>query len=671
MEIMKMSFRLAVSAALAVCALTSEAKHSGVRRNPDGKNLQRLLFNNPDAVVPLHMAVFGGFFVGDWDKDGLPDICTYCWPSERDWCWCGIKMYGSAKSVNAKSCDRVYHRGDFIDRLPPRDGLKGPGYWPAGKPFDGTGIHLPSGKESGYGGVDVSGARGDLNGDGLEDRLVFCNDRTAYGWHDNYNPKGVWLTPSHCFAYVMWGKKYTKESPTTYCDPLPLTSLNGQQMMPWGGVSCAALVDFDEDGDLDLLTTEPPDLFMYRENVGTKSKPRFALPRDLVDARGNRVTTRLCWISFAFYDYDGDGQKDMLAMDEESSVCWFKRRGMKNGLPVYDQPKYLMQQADELYYGDMSTPFAVDIDADGDEDIITGNANGEIAIIENLSGRGVEFPKWAAPRPVCTPDGKPYRIMAGVNGSIQGPHESKYGYTSTTAADWDGDGKIDILFNSIWGKIMWMKNIGSKKSPRFDFPRGIEVEWRGDQPELAWGWFKPKTQENPKEIITQWRTTPVPVDWNGDGLVDLILCDTDGDFAFWERKRDEKTGQLVLLPPKKALCNLDGSPVRASRRIHPGEWLGGRAGASGRRKLAVLDWNCDGKLDLVMNFGDNMQVYLQEKTDNGRWLFRCQPGTLAKEPLWSHDPVPGACDFNADGKPDLLFGAMDGFIYYLRNPQTK
>ena len=33
--------------------------------------------------------------------------------------------------------------------------------------------------------------------------------------------------------------------------------------------------------------------------------------------------------------------------------------------------------------------------------------------------------------------------------------------------------------------------------------------------------------------------------------------------------------------------------------------------------------------------------------------------------------MPGACDFNADGKPDLLFGAMDGFIYYLRNPQTK
>ncbi len=659
-----------VLAVVSALSLPVFAGHSGVRRNPSGKDLERLQFNNPEAVVPLHHAVFGGFFVGDWDKDGLPDICTYCWPSERDWCWCGIKMYASSKAKNAKSVDRVYPQGDFLKELPPRDGVKSPGYWPAGKPFDGTGIHLPKGKESGYGGVDVGGARGDLNGDGFDDRIVFCNDRTAYGWHDNFNPKGVWLTPHHCFSYIMWGKKYTKDSPTTYHDPEPLTNDNGQQMMPCGSVSFATLKDFDEDGDLDLLTCEAPDLLLYRENVGTRVHPRFASPRDLVDSRGERISTRLCFGHLAFHDYDGDGQEDMLAMDEESTVCWFKRNGMKNGLPVYEQAKDLLQQADEVYFGDMSTPFAIDIDDDGDEDIVTGNAAGEIAIIENMSGKGVEFPKWAAPKKVTTPDGKVFRIMAGVNGSIQGPQEAKYGYTITTAADWDGDGKVDILFNSIWGKIMWMKNIGTKKEPRFDFPQGIEVAWNGNQPELPWGWFKPKTQKNPKEIITQWRTTPVPVDWNGDGLMDLILCDTDGDLVFWERARDKTNGKLILLPPKKSLCNLDGVPVRASRHVVKGEWLGGRAGASGRRKLAVLDWNCDGKLDLVMNFSHNMQVYLQEKAENGKWYFRCQPGTLAQEPLWSHDPAPGACDFNGDGKPDLLFGAMDGYIYYLRNPNT-
>ena len=640
------------------------------RHNPRGTDLERLRFNNPEAAVPMHHAVFGGFFVDDWDKDGFPDICMYCWPSDADWCWCGIKMYYSSKAKNPSSPDRVYPMGEWVKELPPRKDMRGPGYWPAGKPFTGQGIHLPKGKVTDYGGVDVGGGRGDLNGDGLDDRIVFCNDRTSYGWHDNFNEKGVWLNPHHCFAYLMWGKKHTKESPTNYCDPIPLLNDDGQQMMPCGGVDAVALADFDGDGDLDLLTYEAPDLLRYRENTGTKTVPRFALPRNLVDPHGERISTRLCFGSFQLYDYDGDGQKDLLAIDEESGVCWFRRTGLANGLPVYEQPKDLMQQADEVYFGDMSTPFAVDIDGDGDEDIVTGNASGEIAIIENLSKRGVEFPKWAAQKKVRTPDGKEFRIMAGVNGSIQGPQEAKYGYTIVTAADWDGDGKIDILFNSIWGKVMWMRNIGSKTNPQFDFPQGIEVEWAGDQPELPWGWFKPKTQKNPREIITQWRTTPWPVDWNGDGLVDLILCDTDGDFALWERYRD-KTGQLKLKPPKKVLCNMDGSPVRASRYVAKGEWLGGVAGASGRRKIAVMDWNCDGKPDLVLNYGANAQVYLQEKAENGKWFFKCQPGTLAKEPLWSHDPVPGVCDFNADGKPDLLFGAMDGYVYYLRNPNAK
>ncbi len=660
--------RLMFNAALMVMAGSAVAAHSGVRKNPSGKDLERLQFNNPDAVVPMHHSVFGGIFVGDWDKDGFPDICMYCWPSERDWCWCGVKMYYSSKAKNPSSPDRIYPKGEWVKELPSERGdVRGPGYWPAGQPFTGQGIHLPKGKVTDYGGVDVTSVRGDLNGDGFDDRLVFCHDRTAYGWHNNYNPAGVWLTPNLCFTYVMWGKRYTKESPSNWEDPVPLAGDDGQQVMPVGGVSSAILADFDGDGDLDLLTSEAPDLLRYRENTGTKTRPRFAAPRNLVDGRGERLASPLCWTYLTYADYDGDGEKDLVMLDEESSVSWSRRSGMKNGLPVFEQPKYLMQQADEVYFGDMASPFAVDIDGDGDEDIVTGNALGEIAIIENLSKKGVEFPKWAAPKRVTTPDGKPYRIMAGMNGSIQGPQESKYGYTIVTAADWDGDGKVDIIFNSIWGKIMWMKNVGTKKKPRFDFPKGIEVEWQGEQPELAWGWLKPKTLANPKEIITQWRTTPWPVDFNGDGLVDLVLCDTDGDLAFWERFRD-RTGQLKLKPPRKAFRNSDGSPVRASRYVAKGEWLGGIGGASGRRKVAVLDWNGDGKLDLVMNYGDNLQVYLQEKAEGDQWFFKCQPGTLAKEPLWSHDPVPGVCDFNADGKPDLLFGPMDGYIYYLRNP---
>lgn len=54
------------------------------------------------------------------------------------------------------------------------------------------------------------------------------------------------------------------------------------------------------------------------------------------------------------------------------------------------------------------------------------------------------------------------RIMAGPNGSIQGPCEAKWGYTTLSVADWDHDGRPDLVVNSIWGKVVWFRNVGTR-----------------------------------------------------------------------------------------------------------------------------------------------------------------------------------------------------------------
>ena len=129
---------------------------------------------------------------------------------------------------------------------------------------------------------------------------------------------------------------------------------------------------------------------------------------------------------------------------------------------------------------------------------------GYIAFFENLSGAGVAKPKFAAPKNLKA-DGKTLRIMAGANGSIQGPAEAKWGYTTQTVADWDGDGLPDLLVNSILGKVVWYRNTGTRKEPKLAAAAPVEVEWQGAQPVLAWGWMKPQG----KALLTQWRTTPV------------------------------------------------------------------------------------------------------------------------------------------------------------------
>ena len=40
-----------------------------------------------------------------------------------------------------------------------------------------------------------------------------------------------------------------------------------------------------------------------------------------------------------------------------------------------------------------------------------------------------------------------------------------------------------------------------------------------------------------RELVTQWRTTPCVVDWNKDGLNDLVMLDHEGYLAFFQREK--------------------------------------------------------------------------------------------------------------------------------------
>lgn len=159
---------------------------------------------------------------------------------------------------------------------------------------------------------------------------------------------------------------------------------------------------------------------------------------------------------------------------------------------------------------------------------MSGNSAGEIAVIRNLSG-GPD-PVWAEPELIKV-KGKPFRIMAGENGSIQGPVERKWGYTVLAVADMDNDGKKDIVINSITGKIEWLRNKGSKDGLKFSEPKPVYVDWSGETPKPEWNWWNPK----PGTLVTQWRTSPVILDWNGDGLEDLIILDQEGYLCCYER----------------------------------------------------------------------------------------------------------------------------------------
>jgi hypothetical protein len=346
-------------------------------------------------------------------------------------------------------------------------------------------------------------------------------------------------------------------------------------------------------------------------------------------------------------DWDKDGDVDLVVGDEDGRVALVENTGRLAGnAPGFLPPVYFQQEAADLKFGALVTPVSVDWDGDGDEDLVCGNTSGNIGWFENLDGGNP--PKWGPVR-LLEAGGETIHVQAGPNGSIQGPCEAKWGYTTLSVADWDHDGDRDLVVNSIWGKVIWYENTGSKEKPVLAAARAREVEWNGAPPKPAWNWWNPRG----KELATQWRTTPLVVDWDGDGLNDLVMLDHEGYLAFFRRER--KDGALLLQPGERVFRGKGFGALRLND---------GTAGKSGRRKLCVVDWDRDGRLDLLVN-SVNTNVLRNVKQDGVAATFE-DLGSVSSQKLAGHTTSPTTVDWDGDGVRDLLVGAEDGRLYFLR-----
>ena len=493
----------------------------------------------------------------------------------------------------------------------------------------------------------------DYDGDRVLDIIVGVGDWTEYGWDNAFDPQGNWTRgPLRGFVYLLRGEAESVTArktpaglsyPATYASPQKLTA--GGKPIDVYGMPSPNLADFDGDGDLDLLCGEFLDGFTYFENQGSRQQPTYAPGRRLT-TDGQPIKMDLQMICPVAVDWDADGDTDLIVGDEDGRVALVEHTGkVHQGLPQFLPPRYFQQQARDVKFGALVTPVSYDWDADGDEDLICGNSAGYVGFIENLDG-GCP-PRWAAPQRLHA-GGKVLRIQAGPNGSIQGPCEAKWGYTTLSVADWNHDSLPDLVVNSIWGRVEWYENTGTKGAPKLAAAKPVQVDWgQNPPPKPAWNWWDPE----PHDLVTQWRTTPVVADLNQDGLQDLVMLDHEGYLALFERKR--AADRLWLTPGQRIFQDPTGTPLRLNA---------GEAGRSGRRKLCLADWDGDGKLDLLVN-SKSIDLYRNVSTPKQPWTFRAE-GPLDNRRLAGHTTSPTVVDWNRDHRPDLLIGAEDGRLYY-------
>ena len=198
-------------------------------------------------------------------------------------------------------------------------------------------------------------------------------------------------------------------------------------------------------------------------------------------------------------DLDRDGRTDVISGSWPGDIYFFRRNedgSFAPGRPLRDR------HGQALNVGNGSAPFAVDWDSHGTLDLLIGTFLGEVYLIPN-EGLGKEL-VFGTPRRLEAA-GQPLKVS---------------GDAAPVAADWDGDGRLDLIVGAADGSVVWFRNVGTPREPRLEAARTLI----GPSP-LGWG-----SDDQRQEKDWGIRVKPCLVDWDGDGRLDILLGDRCGSF---------------------------------------------------------------------------------------------------------------------------------------------
>lgn len=217
----------------------------------------------------------------------------------------------------------------------------------------------------------------DINNDGIRDLVVSPNSKVG-----SENVESVW-------SYVNEGAELEPDFVYEQTD-----FLQGE-MIEVGTSSLPVLFDHNGDGLKDLLVssfgqynTDTENLISkiaYYENVGTAEAPAFEFITDDYQGISALGIGETLTLYPTFGDLDGDGDEDMI-LGEYLGYCYYMENTGGAGNPAIFNTFILLLNSDgaPIHQSTYCYPSLVDIDRDGDIDLVIGRRSGKLQLLENI-----------------------------------------------------------------------------------------------------------------------------------------------------------------------------------------------------------------------------------------------------------------------------------------------